>query len=164
MYSSRPLKCIDFFPPSLLRNSPLSKALEARNIGWPHPEKFIIICSAVLSQDPLGLPEKCSLPLLFWSKPQERPMTAREFTSIIRNCLWIVFTLFFVSFFSHVMSLNIVMKMILSLKCSGSHCRSLIRLWIFSRRPNVVIPGKIFHSNCVGMPSIRFISLKWLFS
>ena len=59
---------------------------------------------------------------------------------------------------SHAMSLYIDMKMILSLKCSGSH--SVIRLRIFSTRPNVVIPGNSFHSNSVGIPSIRFMSLK----
>ena len=72
------------------------------------------------------------------------------------NCIHIF--LYFLS------SLHIDMKMILSIKFSGSHCWSLIRLWIFSGRPNVVIPVDIFHSNSVGIPSIRFISLKWLFS
>ena len=38
-----------------------------------------------------------SVPLLFLSRTQERPMTARKSSSIIRNCLWIVFTSFFVS-------------------------------------------------------------------
>ena len=45
--------------------------------------------------------------------------------------LWIVVTPFCISFFSHSISLHIDMKMILSLKCSGSHCSSVIRLWIF---------------------------------
>ena len=62
------------------------------------------------------------------------------------------------------MSLYVDTRMILSVRCSGSHCRSLIRLRIFSRRPKVTIPGNIFHSNSVGMPSIRFTSLTWLFS
>ena len=56
------------------------------------------------------------------------------------------------------------MNMILSLKCSNAHFRSFNRFWISSKRPNVVIPGNICHSNSVGVPSIRFISSKWLFS
>ena len=104
-----------------------------------------------------------SVPLLFWSRLQERPMTAKESASIIRNCLWVVFTSFFVSFCS---PFNVVVHWHEDdpvCECSGSRCRSLIRLWIFSRRSNVVIPGNTFHSNSVGMPPIRFISLKWLF-
>ena len=54
MFAWLPLKWIDFLPP-FLRNSPLSKALEVRNIGWPEPEKFNIISSAIRSQDPSGL-------------------------------------------------------------------------------------------------------------
>ena len=55
MFSSLPLKWKDFWPCPLLLNSPLSKALEARNIGWPDYEKFDIMFSAVWSQDPSGL-------------------------------------------------------------------------------------------------------------
>ena len=55
LFSWLPLKCIDFLPPPLLRNSPLSKALEARNNGWPDPEKFATISSAIRSHDPSGL-------------------------------------------------------------------------------------------------------------
>ena len=50
-----PLKCIDFFPLSLLLKSPLSKALVPRNIGWSVSAKFISIFSAVPFQDPSGL-------------------------------------------------------------------------------------------------------------
>ena len=55
MVSLLPLKCIDFFPPPLLCNSPLSKPLEARYIGWPDRVKFGIISSAIRSHDPSGL-------------------------------------------------------------------------------------------------------------
>ena len=146
------------FRPALLRNSPLSKALETRNIGWPDPNKFGILFCAVWSHDPSGL--SVHAPHHFFSDPSP---TARESASIILNCLWIVFTSLFPSA-PHSVSLYVDMKMILSVTCSGSHCRSLIRLRIFSRRPNVMIPGNIFHSNSVGMPSIRFTSLTWLFS
>ena len=48
-------KFLSFF--SLLLNSPLSRALVARNTGWPLSTKLTIILSAVLSQSPSGLPE-----------------------------------------------------------------------------------------------------------
>ena len=68
----------------------------ARNIGWPDREKFAIISSAIRSRDSSGF---CagSARFFFWSRLQERPMTAMEFASIFRNCLWIVHTLNFVS-------------------------------------------------------------------
>ena len=62
------------------------------------------------------------------------------------------------------MSLNIDMKIILPSNCSGSHCRSFINFWISWRRPNVVIPGNVIHSNSIGSPSIRFKSFTWLLS
>ena len=85
-----------------------------------------------------------------------------EHTSQLQLKIWTDFSVF--PFSPHAMSLYIDMKMTLSLNCSGSHCRSLIRLWIFTRRPNFVIPGNILHSNSVGIPSMRLSSLKWLFS
>ena len=39
-----------------------------------------------------------SVPVLFRSRPSERPMTARESTSILFNCLWIIFAWFIISF------------------------------------------------------------------
>ena len=51
--------------------------------------------------------------------------------------------------------------MILPWKCSSSHFNSAIIFWISARIPNVVNPGKIFHSNSIGSPSIRSNSLKW---
>ena len=62
------------------------------------------------------------------------------------------------------MSSYINMKMILSLKCSGSPCIPSINFWISSWMPNIVNPGIFFHSNSVCMPSMRFNSLKWLSS
>ena len=59
------------------------------------------------------------------------------------------------------MSLNIDMKMILSLKSAGSHCNSPILSWISLRIAAVLNPGRIFHSNSIGF---RFSSLKKLVS
>ena len=55
----------------------------------------------------------------------------------------------------HTMSLYIDMKMILALNCSGSHWNAVSISRISSRIPTVVNPGKIFHSNSIGSPSIR---------
>ena len=65
---------------------------------------------------------------------QERPMTARESASIIRNYLWFVFTSFIVAFRS---PFNVVV-----------HWHEDDRLWFL----------RIFHSNCVGTPSISISS------
>ena len=62
------------------------------------------------------------------------------------------------------MSLNIDLKMILPLNCSGSHFCSFMNSWICVRRSDVVNPGNIFHSSSIDSPSIRFRSFKRLFS
>ena len=61
------------------------------------------------------------------------------------------------SFFKsrHMMSLYIDMNVILPLTCSGVHFISLIILCTSARICNVVNPGKFFHSNSIGSPSIR---------
>ena len=61
---------------------------------------------------------------------------------------------------SHTISLNIDMKMILSLKSAGSPCNSLIIFWISLRMPAVVNPGKISHLNSIGFLLIWFSSMK----
>ena len=50
--------------------------------------------------------------------------------------------------------------MIPSLKLSGLHCSFPIICWISLRIPIVVNPGKIFHSNSISCPSLRFKSSK----
>ena len=57
-------------------------------------------------------------------------------------------------------TLYIDMKMILPWNCSGSHLNSAIIFWISSRIPNVVNPGKFYHSNSIGSLSIRSKSLR----
>ena len=88
MFSWQPLRCIDFLPPPLLRNSPLKGTRGTKywmTESWEICHHFLCVGS---------------VPFLFWSRGLERPMTARESVSIIRNCLRIVFTSFFVSFCS----------------------------------------------------------------
>ena len=70
MFSSLKLKCIDLLPCPLLLNSPLSKALEGRNIGWPDSKKFVIMFSAILSQGPSVL--SVYVPYHFFSDPSPK--------------------------------------------------------------------------------------------
>ena len=102
MFSLLLLKCIDFllkrFAPSILLSQMHRRhgVLDDRN-----PEKFASSYPLQFwSQDPSGFVGVSSVPFLFWSRPQERPMTAREFASIVHNCLQIIFTSFCISFFS----------------------------------------------------------------
>ena len=52
------------------------------------------------------------------------------------------------------MSLNIDMKMIRPVKSSGSTLNLDSNSWTLLQSCNVVNPGKIFHSNSIGTPSI----------
>ena len=158
--SSLAVKCIVVLPPPLLLDCPLAKALVYRNIGWPDLWKFCIIFSAVRSQDPFGL--QLYVAYHFFSEPSPRKDqwprgNLRAYSSTL---FWIISTKLFISFCSHTMSLSIDMKMILLLSPAGTHCNSPILLWISLRMPAVVNLGKIFHSNSMGFPSIRFSSLK----
>ena len=58
------------------------------------------------------------------------------------------------SFLSQEMSLNIDINRILPVKVSGVCPKLLSRSLILSQRCNVVIPGKMFHSNSVDSPLI----------
>ena len=89
-----PLKCIDFFPPSLLLNSPLSKALVPRNTGCSVPAKSQQHFLSSSIPRSIWFAIVSSVPLLGRSRLQERPMTARESFSILFNCLWIIYTFF----------------------------------------------------------------------
>ena len=51
------------------------------------------------------------------------------------------------SLFPHIISSNMDMKMILSMKCSNSHSILFMNFWISSRMSIVVNPQKNFHSN-----------------
>ena len=52
------------------------------------------------------------------------------------------------------MSLNIDMKMICPLNCSGDSLNLDMNSWTSFQSCNEVNPGKIFHSNSIGSPSI----------
>ena len=162
MVSSLPLKWLDFFPFSLLLNSPLSMALVARKIGWPLSAKLSIIRSAVLSHFPSGSSEQ--VPYHFFSDPgpknDQRPSGLSA--SIIRNCSRIrphIFLCFLV--LSTIMSLYIDMKMILPFKLL--RFTLVIQSYIFEslqEYPMWWILVNICHSTSIGSPSLRFRSLR----
>ena len=57
------------------------------------------------------------------------------------------------------MSLNIDLKIIRPLNCSGGSLILDMNSWTLLQSGNVVNPGKIFHSNSIGSPSIVFKAL-----
>ena len=91
-----PWKCIDFFPlPSWISSLPNTGTTECWMIGFCESQQHFL-CSSVPRS--IWFVIVSSVPLLFKSRPWERPMTARDSTSKLFNCLWIVFTYFIISF------------------------------------------------------------------
>ena len=128
--------------------------LVARKTGCPLSANVNIIFSAIWSHSPCGLsslteyhvfsdPDKrndhCPAPNLFANRG-----TSWAFDS--HSTL--------LSFDPHEMSLNIDMKMILPLKFSGVSFDLNNNSWNSWLSCNVLNPGKIFHSNSIGSPSI----------
>ena len=130
--SSHPLKWMDFFPPPLLFNSPLSKALVARNTGCPLSAKLSMMTSAVLFHSPCGLLTRVPYHFLTTTS-QKWPTSVLELLGICCNIHWIRHTISMISLCSHTMSLFVDMKMILPLNGSGSHFDSVIVFWISKR-------------------------------
>ena len=92
-----------------------------------------------------------SVPFLLGSRPQKRPMSLREFSSVLSDSESIRNTIFFPRLVQ-AMPLYIDMKMILPLNCSGSPFDLVIIFWILSRIHNIVNPGNFVHSNSTGSP------------
>ena len=100
-------------------------------------------------------PQVCvaiSIPLLFVARAEECRMSLRDSLRVRLDFFWIWNTILFVSFSCP--SLNIDMKIIWSPNFSGSMFRSCKSFWILWRICNDVSPGKIFHLNLIGSPSI----------
>ena len=160
MVSSLPLKWMDFSPYPLLFNSPLCNALLARNAGCPLSAKLSIMPSAVFSHSPSGL--LTWVLYHFFSDPSPRN---DQCPRVNLWAYWVSMKAFAIQFplfprFLQSMSLCIDMKMILPLNSSGKHLDSVIIFWISTRIPNVVNPGKFFHSSSIGSPSNRSKSLR----
>ena len=149
---SSALKCIDNFPPPLLLSVPRDNGLVARKTGCPLSPNLIIINSATLSHSPCGLSTKEEYH--FFSDPgprsDQRPagnLFANKVTSVA-----LAMHSRSLSSVHHMMSLNIDMKIIRPWNCAGSLI--FMNFWTSSTSCNVVNPGKIFHSNSTGSPSI----------
>ena len=80
-----------------------------------------IIFSAVLSQMSIRFVRVCSAPLLFRSRSQEFTIDREEICEHNPQLREQYFSIFLLPFSHHKMSVNIDMKMILPLNCSGSH-------------------------------------------
>ena len=152
---------MDNFPLPLHFKYPHSTALDAWNSECPLSLKLSIMSLATRSHFPFGL--YVWVPYHFFSDPGPRndqcpcaslcaqSATIWEFATHISSCP-----------FSHrTMSLYIGMKIVLPVSCSGSLCISVIIFWISVRICNEVNPGKIFHSNSIGSPSIRSNARFW---
>ena len=118
MFCALSLNCIDVFLPPLLLNSPLSKALVPRNFGSCEVEQHFLNNQVPRS---IWFAIVIAVPLLFTSRPEERPMNDWEGIfqdNFLKNSSFPLTSL--------TMSFNIDMKIILSVKFSGSHCNSPI--------------------------------------
>ena len=152
-----PLKCIDFFPLPLPLKSP-SHSYHGIRDDWSLRNsaafslqfcpKILLVCDRKF--------RTTSFKIQALRKTSDRGWIYEHTVYLIVFELFSHISSF--PFASHQNSLNIDMNMILPVKFSGSHCNSHIICWIWLRIPIVVSPGKIFHSNSTGCPSIRFKS------
>ena len=143
-------KRFDHFPPPLLLSVPRDNGLVARKTGCPLSENFIIICSATRSHFPPGL--SLSVEYHFVSDPSPRN-DQRPAGNLFAKVVALAMHSVSLSLFHHMMSLNIDMKIIRPLNCEGSPIL-LMNFWTSRTSSNVENPGKIFHSNSIGSPSI----------
>ena len=116
MFLVLPLKCIDFFPLLFLLKSHLSKALV------PRESQQHFLCNSVPRS--IWFVIVSSVPLLFRSRPgkdQSPRGNLRAYCVLSLNCFSHISSY---PFASHAMSLNIDMKLILSLNCSAYDLRA----------------------------------------
>ena len=91
---------MDFFPPPLLLNSPLSKGLVAWNMGWPLSAKWIIMISATLFHSPFDLLTWVPYHLFSQPSPRYDQDPNGNLTGVCCNVLRIRHTIFFISWSS----------------------------------------------------------------
>ena len=146
-------KCIDNFPPPLLLSSPRENRLVAQKTGCPLSPNFIIIISATTSHFPPGL--SLSVEYHFVSDPGPRNDQRPAGNLFANKDTSVELAMHSVSLpqYPHMMSFNIDMKVIRPWNCSGSPIL-VMNFWTSWTRSNAVDPGKIFHSNSIGSPSI----------
>ena len=145
--------CINSFPCPLLLSRPLDNGLAARKIGHPLSANSNSIHSAILSHTPwlssliqchfsseqVPINDRCPFPnLLMWKD------TSLAFA---KHPFWLFFD-------PQEMSLNIDIKMIVPVNFFGVSSNLNSKLFTSSLSCNVLILGKIFHSNSIGSSSI----------
>ena len=146
-------KCIDNFPPPLLLSVPRDNGLVARKTGCPLSPNLIIINSATRSHFPPGLCLSVEYHFVFDPGPRNDHRPAGKFFANRDTSVELAIHSVSLSLFHHMMSLNIDMKIIRPWNCSGSPIL-LMNFWTSRTSSNVENPGKIFHSNSIGSPSI----------
>ena len=145
-------KCIDKLPPPLLLSTPVDNGLVDRKT-CPLSLNVFIISSATLSHSPCGL--ITWVDYHFFSDPGPRndllpggnllAYIETRSASALHSCS--------LPSDPHEMSLNIDMQMIRPVNSDGSPILDT-NSWTLLMSCSVVDPGKIFHSNSIGSPSI----------
>ena len=154
-------KCIDNFQPPLLLSVPRDTGLVARKTGCPLSPILIIINSATLSHSPRGLSMQVEYHSFSDPGPRNDQRPAGNLFANQDTSVTLAIHSFSLSVVSHMMSLNIDMKIIRPWNCAGSPILFL-NSWTLSTSCNVVNPGKNipleFHQlsvNCVQSSVLR---------
>ena len=113
-----------------------------------------IICSAILFHSPCGLSSLVVYHFISDPGPKSDYCPAENLFAQIETSWALHSHSCTLSLDLHEMSLNIDMKMIRLVKSSGSTLIFDRISWTLLQSCNVVNPGKIFHSNSIGSPSI----------
>ena len=145
-------KCTDNFPPPLLFSVPRENGLVARKTGCPLSPNLIIINSATLSHSPRGL--SMEVEYHFFSDPSprndQRPagnlFANKDKCGVSNTFLFIVYgSPYDVIEHRHEDNSSLELRWV---------AHFVLNLWTSWTSCNVVNPGKIFHSNSIGSPSI----------
>ena len=126
-----------------------------RKTGCLLPANVNIICSAILSQSPCGL--SSLIDYHFFSDPSPRNdhcPAPNLFAKRERRVEHLIYYSSSLSGDHHEMSLNIDMKTIRLVNFFGFSLFLDKNSWTLWQSCNVVNPGKIFHLNSIGSPSI----------
>ena len=147
------LKCMYVFP-FIWRKIPRLEALTLGNTGCLVSMKLFNFFPATECHFPSGLKFRVPHQLHLISRSDKCPVTRGNRCANDFTCSELLIHISSIPLFSHSMSLNIDMNMILPENRSGStfwHCKSF---WISCKICNVENPGKTFHSNSIASKSI----------
>ena len=147
-------QCVDNFPCPLLLSRPLDNGLVARKIGQSLSANSNNILSAILSHTPCGLSSLIQYHFFSESGPRNDHCHVPNLFAYRETNLAFAKHSFSLSFDPQEMSLNIDINMILPVKFSAVSPNLTSKLLTSSLSCNVLYPGKIFHSNSIGSPSI----------